>query len=379
VSAWRTHHSISEIGREPWQRLEVPNFPFADFAFLETLETSGSVGPGTGWQPLYLSHYEGELLQAAAILYLKTDSYGEYIFDWAWANAYARNGCDYYPKLVSAIPFTPATGPKLLVANSAPPKLRAELIERLACELRNRDLSSLHALFVNDQECTLYQDAGFLIRASCQFHWQDRGYKSFNEFLATLRQKKRKEVRRERRIVSEHGLEIQTLTGEAIRPEHMAAMYRFYRDTTDRKRGSAYLTAEFFANIATQMPNQVVLHLAREADGWVAGALGFRKGNALFGRHWGATAHYPCLHFELCYYQGIDFAIEHGLQLFEAGAQGAHKIQRGFSPVITRSAHLIADPRFAGAIAAFIEDEDACIVHELDEHQDAYRATDSSR
>ena len=356
---------------EAWQAIAPANFPFCDYRFLDALETSGSVGADTGWQPLHLSLWDkDEQLVAALPLYLKTDSYGEYIFDWSWANAYARHGLPYYPKLVSAIPFTPATGPKLLgAAPEALIKAARALADKLKC-------SSLHLLFLDETEAAHAAASELPIRASYQFHWHNRGFADFADFLASLRQKKRKEIRRERRLVRELPLRIETLTGDALTPAHAEIMYGFYRDTIARKWASAYLTATFFDTIFSTFRDHIVLHLAFEESGdAIAGAIAFRKGNALFGRYWGCSRNYPHLHFELCYYRGIDYAITHALERFEAGAQGSHKVQRGFSPAVTRSAHWIAHPQFASAIADFISDEEAAIVNEFDERPDAYKTS----
>jgi uncharacterized protein len=356
------------LGAEAWQALAPSNFPFCDYRFLDALETSGSVGPDTGWQPLHLSLWDGDSLVAAMPLYLKTDSYGEYIFDWSWAKAYARHGLPYYPKLVSAIPFTPATGPKLLGRASE------ALIKAARALARKLDCSSLHLLFLDETESAHAADCDLPIRASFQFHWHNRGFADFAEFLATLRQKKRKEIRRERRLVRELPLRIETLTGDALTAEHAQIMYGFYQDTIARKWASAYLSAAFFATIFATFREHIVLHLAFEESGEaIAGAIAFHKGNSLFGRYWGCSRDYPHLHFELCYYRGIDYAIAHGLQRFEAGAQGSHKIQRGFSPTVTRSAHWIAHPQFAAAIADFIAEEEAAIVSEFEDAPDAYK------
>jgi predicted N-acyltransferase len=365
----RLHSQISELGADVWQAIAPPNFPFCDYRFLDALESSGSVAADTGWQPLHLSLWDSnERLVAAMPLYLKTDSYGEYIFDWSWANAYARHCIPYYPKLVSAIPFTPATGPKLL--GSAP----QALIKAAQALARKLDCSSLHLLFLDESETTSAAAYDLPIRASYQFHWHNRGFADFAEFLASLRQKKRKEIRRERRLVSELPLRIETLTGDALTPEHAQIMYGFYLDTISRKWATPYLTAAFFQTIFSSFREHIVLHLAFEESGEaIAGSIAFRKGNALFGRYWGCSRIYPHLHFELCYYRGIDFAIANGLERFEAGAQGSHKVQRGFSPTVTRSAHWIAHPQFATAIADFIADEEAAIVNEFEDSPDAYK------
>jgi uncharacterized protein len=355
--------SIEQVDERAWRGLEPPNFPFFDYEFLRALERSGSVGDASGWAPTYLVCKDGERLLGALPLYLKTDSYGEYIFDWEWARAYREYGLSYYPKLVAAVPFTPATGPKLLVRRDAGEAERAAVSRALLEAARDLGddlgVSSSHALFLPEDELEAYSQRGFAVRHSLQFHWRNRGYDAFPDYLEALVSKRRRQVARERRQLEGEGLEIERLTGEALGEEHAAIMHRFYLGTFDRKWGFPYLTGPFFREVFRTMKDRTLLVLAR--DGLtgrpVAGALNFFKGEALFGRYWGAAEERRNLHFELCYYQAIEFAIERRLGLFEAGAQGEHKLARGFLPTLTYSAHEIRHPGMGRAIGRYIEDE----------------------
>ena len=358
--------SIEEgVDGAAWRALEPPGFPFFDLEFLRALERSGSIGKASGWSPVYLICKDAGRVLGALCLYLKTDSYGEYVFDWEWARAYQQHGLPYYPKLVAAVPFTPATGPKLLVRPdvSGNPAERAAVTRALldaAERLGDRaSVSSSHALFLTEGEAEEFAGRGFAVRHSLQFHWRNRGYDEFADYLGALEGKRRRQVARERRQLGGEGLEIERLTGEALRPEHAEIMYGFYLATFDRKWGFPYLTEPFFGEVFRTMSDRVLLVLAR--DGLtrrpVAGALNFFKDRALFGRYWGAAEERRNLHFELCYYQAIEFAIERRIELFEAGAQGEHKLARGFLPSVTYSAHEIRHPGFRYAIEQYIEEE----------------------
>ncbi len=355
--------SIEQVDERAWRALEPPHFPFFDYEFLRTLERSGSVGDASGWEPSYLVCKDGERVLGALPLYLKTDSYGEYIFDWEWARAYREYGLSYYPKLVAAVPFTPATGPKLLVRRDAGEAGRAAVGRVLLDAARDLGddlgVSSSHALFLPEDELEAFSQRGFAVRHSLQFHWRNRGYDAFSDYLEALVSKRRRQVARERRQLEGEGLEIERLTGEALGDEHASIMHRFYLGTFDRKWGFPYLTGPFFREVFRTMKDRTLLVLAR--DGLtgrpVAGALNFFKGRALFGRYWGAAEERRNLHFELCYYQAIEFAIERRLGLFEAGAQGEHKLARGFLPTLTYSAHEIRHPGMGRAIGRYIEDE----------------------
>jgi len=363
-------HSLREVTPESWNRLIGDSFPFAEYNYLLALEEGQCVGIEPGWEPRYLTLWEGKQLQAACYLYRKTNSNGEYIFDWDWANAYQRYGQRYFPKLTSAVPFTPATGPKLLVAADAsnPRELQRQLLAS-ALELAQQEgCSSLHFLFIPAEEREIYEAAGLLLRHSFQFHWQNQGYGSFEDFLSRLRSKRRKEILRERRQVQEQGLEIILLRGEEIEPKLCRVMYDFYLTTIDRKWAMPYLSYEFFQYIFTHFRDQLVLALARKQGRWVAGTINYHKGPHLFGRYWGCRQDFRSLHFELCYYRLIEYAIEQGVQRFEAGAQGAHKIQRGFLPNLTYSAHWIAHPAFHRAIGEFIEEEKRSIQSNIEEN-----------
>jgi predicted N-acyltransferase len=368
--------SIKLVEEEAWRALEPPDFPFFDFEFLLALERSRSVGRRTGWSPVYLICEDRGRILGAMPLYIKTDSYGEYVFDWAWANAYHEHGLSYYPKLVSAVPFTPATGPKLLLRPDVDrAAVRSALLDA-ARELGDEHrVSSSHALFLPEDDLGDFEARGFSVRHSLQFHWRNRGYGGFTDYLDAMTSKRRRQVARERRQLE--GVEVEYLTGEALIPEHAAMMYGYYVDTYDRKWGSPYLTSAFFDEVFRTMTDRVMLAVAREESTRrpVAGALFFFKGTALFGRYWGATKSVRNLHFELCYYQGIEFAIERGLSLFEAGAQGEHKLARGFLPVVTYSAHEIRHPAFRRAIEHYIAEERAMISYELAEYtnHDPYR------
>src|SRR5215217_1055788 len=364
---------IEYVERGVWRRLEPLEFPFFDFEFLSALEYSGSIGPGSGWSPAYLLCNDGGRLLGALCMYIKTDSYGEYIFDWEWARAYQQYGLPYYPKLVSAVPFTPATGPKLLVDSHADDATRAKVKNALldAAQVLGNEhrVSSAHALFVPEEELGEFAGRGFSVRHSLQFHWHNRGYGGFSDYLGALSGKRRRQISRERRQLESEELTIERLTGEEVLPEHATLMHRFYLATLAGKWGVPYLTGAFFDEVFRSMRDRILLVLARDgAYRPVAGALFFFKGHSLFGRHWGASQEKRNLHFELCYYQGIDFAIEQGFELFEAGAQGEHKLARGFLPSLTYSAHQIRDPAFGRAISDYIETEKDLIAGAMTEY-----------
>jgi predicted N-acyltransferase len=354
--------SIEHADEAAWRALEPQDFPFFDFEFLRALERSSSVGRASGWLPSYLVCKDEGRTLGALCLYLKTDSYGEYIFDWEWARAYREHGLPYYPKLVAAVPFTPATGPKLLVRPDADEADRVavtrallDAAQRLGDEHR---VSSSHALFLPERELDEFAQRGFAVRHSLQFHWHNRGYGAFSDYLNALEGKRRRQVARERRQLGGEGLKIECLTEKALGSEHAAAMYRFYLGTLDGKWGVPYLNEAFFSEVFRTMSDHILLVFARDGAGRpVAGALNFYKGQALYGRYWGAAEKRRNLHFELCYYQAIEFAIERRLELFEAGAQGEHKLSRGFLPSLTYSAHEIRHPGFRRAIEHYIAEE----------------------
>jgi uncharacterized protein len=364
---------MEDVDRETWRTLEPPEFPFFDFEFLRALERSGSIGRRSGWSPAYLVCNNGADVLGALCLYLKTDSYGEYIFDWEWARAYQQYGLSYYPKLVAAVPFTPATGPKLLLRRDVDVTTRArvtnallEATEDLGTEYR---VSSSHALFLPEHELDKFSKRGFAVRHSLQFHWRNQGYETFSDYLEALSGKRRRQISRERRQLEGEGLNILHLTGDGLLPEHAALMYRFYLSTLDGKWGVPYLNRAFFDEVFKTMKERTMLVLASDGAGVpVAGALFFLKDSSLFGRYWGTVQHRRNLHFELCYYQAIDFAIGRGLKLFEAGAQGEHKLARGFLPTFTYSAHKIRDPAFRRAIGEYIEAEKQMLAGVMEEY-----------
>ncbi len=352
------HRSIAEIPAADWDACAGGGNPFVSHAFLLALEESGSTGGRTGWLPQHAALRDpAGMLLACAPMYAKAHSYGEYVFDHGWADAYERAGGRYYPKLQVAAPFSPVPGPRLLVRPGSGIDGRA-LAQGLAQACGQLDLSSVHVTFCTEAEWETLGEAGWLQRIGVQFHWHNAGYASFDDFLGALSSRKRKAIRRERRDAACSGFVLKTLRGHEITPKHWSAFHRFYRSTTDRKWGrSAYLTARFWPALGEALGDRVVLMVA-ETDGEpVAGALNLLGEEALYGRNWGALVDAPFLHFELCYYRAIDFAIEHGLSRVEAGAQGEHKIQRGYLPCPTYSAHWIAHPGLRRAIAQFLEAE----------------------
>ena len=355
---------VGEIDAAAWDALHNGDNPFIGHDFLSLLEMSGSVGPGTGWQPAPLLVEDGKgALVAAAPAYLKSHSQGEYVFDQGWAEAWARAGGDYYPKLQIAAPFTPVPGPRLLAKDEDGARL---LIRAAEAVVRQNGLSSAHATFVAPEQMTLFEDTGWLVRRDVQFHFANSGYADFGAFLATLTSARRKQLRKERARAVE-GLRIEELTGDAIRPEHWDAMWLFYQDTGARKWGQPYLTREAFDLIGALMADRIILLIAYDdAERAVAGAMHFVGADTLYGRYWGCLTDIPYLHFELCYYRAIDIAIERGLARVEAGAQGGHKLARGYGPVATWSAHFIADPGFRRAVAEFLERERAAEAQEME-------------
>jgi predicted N-acyltransferase len=365
--------SLHEIPPSLWERLTPADFPFASYQFLSALEDSNCLGSRTGWTALYLTAWEGEDLLGAFPLFAKSNSYGEYIFDFNWAQAHEGLRIPYYPKLLAAIPFTPATGPKILlkahITSTEKEHVSQELL-KASCQLsEDLQMSSLHALFITAEEIPIFQKADFFIRHSFQFHWKNKGYLNFQGFLASLRSKRRKEILRERAQVSQSGVKIRRLTGSDLTAEHAQTMYRFYSDTIQKMGGFSYLTLKFFESVFSNMRDQILLVLATDSEGRaVAGALNFFGASTLFGRYWGCLEDYKSLHFEVCYYQGIEFALERGFQLFEAGAQGEHKFQRGFLPSLTYSAHRIKDIKLDQAIQSFVEHEKKDLKHLINDY-----------
>lgn len=350
----RVVDKVGSIGREEWDLLAGADNPFVSHDFLTSLEDSGSVGPGTGWDPapIIIEDADGQLMGALPA-YAKGHSQGEYVFDHAWADAWHRAGGRYYPKLQIAAPHTPATGPRVLTNHPAygVPLLRAA--EQLCI---SNNFSSAHATFIEPDQLPIFEEAGWLLRNDIQFHWSNREYQTFDDFLAVLASRKRKAIRKERAAAAQ-GLVFRHVVGRDITEADWDAFFGFYQDTGARKWGTPYLTREAFTLLGERMEDRVLLMLAYDGDMPVAGALNFIGGSALYGRYWGCREERPFLHFELCYYQAIDAAIARGLSRVEAGAQGPHKLARGYEPVKTWSAHWIADPGFRAAIADFLERE----------------------
>ncbi|MEK8090028.1 GNAT family N-acetyltransferase [Thermithiobacillus plumbiphilus] len=345
---------LGSVNPQQWDALNPTGNPFLRHAFLHSLERSGCVGADSGWQPCHilLRDDAGEL-RGAMPLYAKSHSYGEYVFDWAWARAYQGTGQHYYPKLVSAVPFSPVTGPRLLTDGD---EASARLLLQAAIQLA-ADYSSLHVLFPDAPTTDWLAQQDLLIREGLQYHWNNREYRDFDDFLSHFASRKRKQVKRERREAQAEGMQIECLEGADIQPVHWDAMYRFYRATIDSKGAIPYLNRRFFHMLGESMPESCVLFLARQDGDYVAGALNLRGPQGLYGRYWGSLGDFPNLHFELCYYQGIEYCISRGLSRFEAGAQGEHKIARGFLPEKTYSAHWLAHAGFRDAVADFLTRE----------------------
>lgn len=341
--------------------------PFLTHAFLQALEESGCASRETGWTPYHLVLQEGDEVLGAVPAYLKVHSQGEYVFDHGWADAFYRAGGEYYPKLQISVPFTPATGRRFL---TSPNISREAGIQALAGGLvevcRRSGASSVHATFLTEQEWDTLGELNYLQRTDSQFHFENKGYESFDDFLGELNSRKRKDIRKERRSALESGIEIEWLTGSDLTEDHWDAFYEFYMDTGSRKWGRPYLNREFFSLINERMAGRILLVMAKREGRYIAGALNFIGSDTLFGRNWGCTEHHPFLHFEVCYYQAIDFAIAHGLKRVEAGAQGAHKLARGYLPTLTRSAHWIAHPGLRDAVAHYLESEREAVEHEAE-------------
>lgn len=360
--------SLSEVEPAEWNALNRDGDPFLSHEFLYGLELHDCLEP-QGW---YGSHIvlrdDAGKLFGAMPLYLRTNSYGEFVFDWAWADAFERAGGRYYPKFVSAIPFTPASGKRLLAADPAALDIAAPALISAAIEItRQNDASSLHILFPDPDQAAALAGHELLLRAGCQYHWFNRDYATFDDFLGALNSKRRKQIRRERRDANQPGMEIEVLHGDRITPEHWSVFHEFYCSTFYRKWGEPRLTEPFFHYLSEALPEAPLLVLGRHEGDYVAGSFSMRGSDTLYGRHWGCSQHFKQLHFELCYYQTIDFCIEHGLARFDAGAQGEHKIMRGFEPVKTWSAHWIADANFRDAIADFLGRETRHIDQYIDD------------
>ena len=379
--------SLSAIEPADWNALARGN-PLLRHEFLLAMESSGCVGPGTAWQPCHLLLHQFDpgngadggvpasgragRLVGALPLYLKGDSRGEFVFDWSWADAYERAGLSYYPKLLTAVPFTPANGERLLIADDQRyDEIAAALIEAALEFAREHELSSWHVLFPRERERAAFAAAGLLERKSCQFHWRNHGYRDFDEFLGRFSSAKRKKAKRERRRITEAGIRFEHLPGDALGAADREAIYAFYGQTFHRRGHAPYLNRAFFDRIVDTMPQNLLVILARYGQDPIAAAICFRSDDALYGRYWGSAADFHSLHFETCYYQGIEYCIREGLSLFEPGTQGEHKISRGFSPTPTWSFHWLREPGFHHAVQSYLEREtshvDAYIAH-WDEH-----------
>ncbi len=375
------HKRMADVDAAAWNALAGPAQPFLRHEFFVAAEESGCASRRTGWIPrhLVLEDARGQAV-AAMPLYLKGHSRGEFVFDFSWANAYAQHGLKYYPKLLCAVPFTPVEGPRLLVAPGADAQAHVRALIAAAGEYaRAEDLSSLHVLFPRGTDLGNLKEAGLIERRDCQFHWFNQGYESFDAFLATFTAEKRKKAKRERRRVAEAGIEFDTRFGGEMSDALWETVYAFYADTFHRHGHDPYLTLDFFKRIAAAMPDRLMLKIARHGVTPIAVAIFFVGEEALFGRYWGAGGNYHSLHFETCYYQGIEFCIEHKLQRFEPGTQGEHKVPRGFVPTLTSSVHDIVDPRFAAAIRDFAAREARGVdqyAASVNEHVPYHRAAD---
>ena len=361
--------SIQEVSKEEWERVLNSDYPFLKYDFLKTLEITKCVSPEQGWTPLHLVVSSDEEILALMPLYIKTDSQGEFIFDWSWADAYYRNGLDYYPKLVSSIPFTPASGPRILISSKA---RSSEIIKEVSHALKqvtkDSNFSSVHILLAGKDEITNFSDQDFSLRTSYSFHWFNKDYTSFNHFLEDMTSRQRKNIKKERNKIIEQGINLIRVTGNEITLEMIQSFYQFYQVTYLKRGMRGYLNFEFFKKIVETIPESIMLVLAQNPSGqYVAGALNFFDQEKLYGRYWGCLEEYDSLHFETCYYQGIEFCIDEKLHSFDPGVQGEHKIKRGFCPIETFSAHWIKDLRFKEAIDDFLDRERE---HVLEYNQD---------
>jgi len=368
--------SLTEVGQAHWDGLLAAQCqadgsgeinPFLRYAFLHAMHESGCASADSGWQPQYVTLWQGDVLAAAMPLYVKWHSYGEYVFDWAWADAYQRHGLEYYPKLLSAIPFTPVTGARLLARDA---DACAALIAALQEVRANPAVSSMHVLYPPEQQAEALQEAGFMLRSGVQFHWNNPGYASFEDFLDSMERKKRKNIRAERRKVEEAGVTFRHVAGTDITPAEWAFFKDCYDHTYAMHGSTPYLNLDFFTRIGAAMPENLLLIVAVRAGKPIASSLVFHTATTLFGRYWGGLEDIACLHFETAYYQPLEFCIRHGLRSFEGGAQGEHKMARGFLPQKTWSAHWLAHPGFADAIVHFLQREEGGInayMNELNE------------
>jgi predicted N-acyltransferase len=365
----RAHSRLSEIDAAAWNALLPDDNPFVDHAFLSGLEEYGCLHPRRGWQPHHLALYRDDTLVAAAPCYLKGNSHGEYVFDWSWAGAYERNGLEYYPKLLSAVPYSPVTGPRLLVGQSdESPFFRQLLIELLKSQTESSGLSSVHLNFATETDSASFADfKEWLPRFDWQFHWHNAGWNDFGDFLASMTSKKRKNIRQERDHVARAGVTCEIRHGDEMSARDWEIVHAFYEATFDEKGNYPALTLPFFQHLGRVMPRRVMAVIARRGDDPIAAALVLRSSDTLYGRYWGSSENLPGLHFEVCYYQGIEYCLKNGLKRFEPGAQGEHKLARGFLPTVTRSFHYLADARFRKAIGDSLKREAAALEDYRDE------------
>lgn len=366
----RVLSSLAEAGQDAWDalvRLQPEANPFLSYAFLHAMHESGSASEDTGWQPQYLTIWQDDTLAAALPMYAKFHSYGEYVFDWAWADAYRRNGHDYYPKLLSAIPFTPVTGARLMARTD---DARAALLKALLDVQQASALSSTHILYPPADQALQLETAGFMLRSGVQFHWQNTGYANFEQFLDTLDQKKRKNIRAERRKVREAGIILRQIRGHDVREEDWQFFKRCYDHTYQAHYSSPYLNLDFFLRIGQSMPENILMVIAEREGKPIASSLLIHDEKRLYGRYWGAIEQHPCLHFETAYYQPLEFCINEKISSFEGGAQGEHKMARGFLPQKTWSAHWLSHPGFADAVERFLAQEGKGIAAYMDELND---------
>ncbi|MBP7370463.1 MAG: N-acetyltransferase [Arenimonas sp.] len=356
--------SIQHIAQEQWNNLTGIDYPFLRHEFLLALEQSGCVSASTGWQPQHLIVEDLQQRLAVAPMYVKQHSYGEFVFDHPWAEAYHRHGLDYYPKLLNAIPYTPCTGPRIAFKNIDAKTLAPLLCEGLNQHLETLKASSWHSLFVDNEQTNLWQQTGAERRIACHFHWLNQSYPTFDAFLQTCQPRKRKELKRERKKVAEQGIHFQRLQGLQITSAHMSQFYLFYQLTNAKYNGhGGYLNEDFFQQLLQSMPEQMLLALATKNGQCIAGALHFFSSNTLYGRYWGCTQEHDFLHFETCFYQGIEFCIENKLDVFDPGAQGEHKIKRGFTPILTQSFHHLTHPQFRLAVQNYLVQEQQAVLN----------------
>ena len=354
----KMHQSILDFTREDWNRLLENRYPFMCYEFLAALEQNQCTGERYGWLPRHIAAYQDDKLVGVIPMYEKNNSYGEFVFDHAWADAYHRHTLPYYPKWVIAAPYTPATGPRILVDPAHEwTTVASALVDAVRQMQADTEISSTHFLFTTDRETTFLEQQGFMTRLGCQFHWHNHDYRDFQDFLETFTSKKRKNVKQERRYANEVDADVEIIQGNQASDEQIIAAELFYRKTFDEKYGTATLNLGFFQQIAQTMGEQLLLIMAKRAGQYIAGAICFQDNKTLYGRHWGCIEDHDHLHFEICYYQGIEYCIQHGLENFEPGAQGEHKISRGFLPTPTWSAHWIKHPEFSRAIQHFLHQE----------------------